>query len=103
MTTEERARFTVLLENIQTHVMVIAEGHGALTERLDRIDGKFAGLESRFDGLEMKVDALEMKVDALASDTQGRLKRIEAHLDLNGSSPRRKAPRVTRPKLRKKR
>ncbi len=35
MMTEERTRFEVLLESIETKVKVIAEGHGALVERVD--------------------------------------------------------------------
>jgi chromosome segregation ATPase len=119
MMTEERTRFEVLLESIETKVNVIAEGHGALVERLDRMERKFEtrfdvlesrfnglesrfnGLESRYNGLETKVDRLETKVDGLgtkvdglevfASDAQGRLKRIETHLQLKHVS--RSAPR----------
>jgi chromosome segregation ATPase len=128
MMTEERTRFEVLLESIETKVNVIAEGHGALVERLDRmerrfetrfdvLESRFDGLESRFNGLETKVDRLETKVDRLetkvdgletkvdgletkvdgletkvdglevfASDAQGRLKRIETHLQLKRAS-----------------
>jgi chaperonin cofactor prefoldin len=112
MMTEERTRFEVLLESIETKVKVIAEGHGvlversdalaegqrALVERLDRMERRFEirfdGLESRFTRLETKVDGLETKVDGLevfASDAQGRLKRIETHLQLKRAS--RSAPR----------
>lgn len=112
MMTEERTRFEVLLESIETKVNVIAEGHGALVEhgdalaegqrtlveRLDRMERRFETrfdmLESRFNRLETKVDGLETKVDGLevfASDAQGRLKRIETHLQLKRAS--RSAPR----------
>jgi hypothetical protein len=37
MMTEERTRFEVLLESIETKVNVIAEGHGALVERCDAL------------------------------------------------------------------
>jgi hypothetical protein len=93
MMTEERTRFEVLLESIETKVNVIAEGHGALVERcgalaegqrtlverLDRMEHRF---ETRFDVLETKVDGLEV----FASDAQGRLKRIETHLQLKRAS-----------------
>ena len=112
MMTEERTRFEVLLESIETKVNVIAEGHAALVERSDalaegqrtlverldrmerRFETRFDVLESRFSSLEMKVDGLETKVDGLeifASDAQGRLKRIETHLQLKRAS--RSAPR----------
>jgi chaperonin cofactor prefoldin len=112
MMTEERTRFEVLLESIETKVTVIAEGHGALVsrcdaladgqrtlvERLDRMERRFETrfdvLESRFDVLESRFNGLETKVDGLevfASDAQGRLKRIETHLQLKRAS--RSAPR----------
>ena len=98
MMTEERTRFEVLLENIETKVNVIAEGHGALVERCDalaegqrtlveRLDRMERRFETRFDALETKVDGLEV----FASDAQGRLKRIETHLQLKRAS--RSAPR----------
>lgn len=105
MSTEERTRFEVLLENLQTSVNVIAEGHGALVEgqaalveRLDRMESRF---EARFDRLEVKVDGLEV----FASDAQRRLDRIETHLQLNGSSHSYPPPKVAKaapPKPRKK-
>jgi len=103
--TEERMRFEVLLESIETKVNVIAEGHGALVERCDtlaegqrtlaegqrtlveRLDRMERRFETRFDALETKVDGLEV----FASDAQGRLKRIETHLQLKRAS--RSAPR----------
>ncbi len=140
MMTEERTRFEVLLESIETKVTVIAEGHGALVSRcdtlaegqrtlvsrcdalaegqrtlvercgalaegqrtlvercgalaegqrtlVDRLDRMERRFESRFDELETKVDGLEV----FASDAQGRLKRIETHLQLKRAS--RSAPR----------
>jgi hypothetical protein len=50
--------------------------------RFDVLESRFDGLESRFDGLETKVDRLEI----FASDAQGRLKRIETHLQLKRTS-----------------
>jgi DNA repair exonuclease SbcCD ATPase subunit len=119
MMTEERTRFEVLLESIETKVNVIAEGHGALVERCDalaegqrtlverldrmerRFETRFDGLESRFNGLETKVDGLEV----FASDAQGRLKRIETHFQLkraNRSAPRHIATSAAPPKRRRK-
>ena len=126
MMTEERTRFEVLLESIETKVTVIAEGHGALVERLDRMERKFETrfdvlesrfdvLESRFNGLDTKVGRLETKVDGLAtkvdglevfaSDAQGRLKRIETHLQLkhvSRSAPRHVATSAASSKRRRK-
>jgi outer membrane murein-binding lipoprotein Lpp len=114
MMTEERTRFEVLLENIDTKVNVIAEGHAGLHQRLDQMEARFDvrfdrletqvnvlavkvnGLEVKVDGLEVKVDGLEVKVDGLetkvdglevfAADAQRRLERIETHLQLKGST-----------------
>ena len=98
MMTEERTRFEVLLESIETKVKVIAEGHGVLVERSDalaqRLDQMERKFETRFDVLELRFTRLETKVDGLevfASDAQGRLKRIETHLQLKHAS--RSAPR----------
>jgi hypothetical protein len=71
VTESERLRFEVLLEEIKTGVNVIGEGHEALTQRLDRIEGK--------------VDKLEDRLESFATDTNRRLDRIEGHLGLNGS------------------
>lgn len=115
---EERERFEVLMEDVQTSVRVIAEGHIALVEHLERMNGRFDRLETRFDRLETRVGGLETRFDGLetrfsglevfASDAQQRLKRIEGHLELNGSNgskgsnPRRAATREAPPKRRKK-
>src|SRR5688572_25366085 len=96
MTTEERARFEVLLENIDTQVKFLADGHLALVAGQKR-------LEAKVDNLEVKVDRLEVKVDGLEVNQQsilGRLDRIEQHVGLNGSpTPKKKRPA---PKSRKK-
>ncbi|HEX2687981.1 MAG TPA: hypothetical protein VHN14_15240 [Kofleriaceae bacterium] len=101
MMTEERTRFEGLLESIETQLKVIAEGHGALIERSDALAEGQRALVERLDRIETKVDVLETKVDGLkakvdglevfASDAQGRLKRIETHLQLTRAS--RSAPR----------
>ena len=85
MMPEERTRYEVLLENIQTGVNVIAEAQGSLSQRMDR-------MEASFHRLEVKVDVLEI----FAADAQRRLKRIESHLQLNGASSR---PRARQPSL----
>ncbi len=75
MTTEERARCEVLLENIQRQVHFLADGHltlvagqQAIVERLDRI-------ETRLDGHDHHLGVID-----------GRLGRIEHQVGLNGSA-----------------
>jgi hypothetical protein len=70
MMTEERTRFEVLLEDIQTQVRGIAEAQGGLSQRIDRMEARF---EHRFDVLATKVDGLEV----FALDTQRRLNGLE--------------------------
>jgi len=102
MMPEERTRYEVLLENIQTGVNVIAEAQGSLSQRMDRMEASFHRLEVKVDVLEIfaadaqrrlkRIDALEV----FAADAQRRLKRIESHLQLNGASSR---PRARQPSL----
>ena len=92
MTTEERARFEVLLENIQRSVQVIAEGV-AIVDRLDRIDLRLERVENRVDSLERTIDVFEKSVNARFKGVETRLERIEHHVGLNGRpsvEPKRK-------------
>ena len=95
MRIEDRTRFEVLLEDIQTSVRLIAEGHGALNHRFEQMETRF---DARFERLETKVDVLEV----LATDAQRRLERIEAHLELNGASARPTGRADKAPKPRRK-
>jgi chromosome segregation ATPase len=115
-------RLRVLAEHMVTH----DQRFDRLDTRLahveattERIDMRVGILETKVDKLETKVDKLETKVDKLegfagdaqrrltgleasASDTQQRLGRIETHLQLNGSNPR-KPTRAAPAKRNKKR
>jgi chromosome segregation ATPase len=123
MTAEDRTRFEVLLESVQHDVRVIAEGHGALVERLDRVETRLDQLEARVDrnaiqiavidarvnslekriaALEKRVDTLDTRVDSLRADTQHQLARVEAHLEIDepprpGTRPQRGAPKRRKP------
>ena len=108
MTTEERTRFEVLLENVQTDIRVIAEAQGALVERMDRTEARLDRHEARFDRLELrvavldtKVDALDAKVDALdarVASSQQWIERIATHLGLDGAPrPRRGTAKRRKP------
>ncbi len=120
MTLEERARYEVLLEDLQKDVRLIAEGHVALTERLDRTEARFeqrfeqveqqimvldVKLTQKIDALDTKVDALDVKltqkVDALDTKLSAELSRIATHLGLNGAPRSQKRPQ--RPPRRKPR
>ena len=122
MILEERARYEVLLEDLQRDVRLIADGHVALTERLDRTEARFeqrfeqveqqimvldVKLTQKIDALYGNVDALDVKftqkIDALDTKLSAELSRIATHLGLNGAprpqkrsqrrSQRRRKPR----------
>jgi predicted nucleic acid-binding Zn-ribbon protein len=91
VTTEDRTRFVVLMEDIQTQVKVIAEGHCVLVDRLDRLEPRVDQLESQFDQLEIHIAVLEKRVDAMDHrlvHVEHRVERIEKYLGL-GEPPRR--------------
>lgn len=86
---EERTHQGALLEDLQREMRGIAE---TVIERLDRIDGRLERLETTVERIDIRVGVLETKVDkleAFAGDAQQRLGRIETHLQLNGSNPRK--------------
>jgi hypothetical protein len=85
MTSEDRARFEVLLENIDSNVKVIAEGQGAIVDRLDRIEHRLEILEVKVDKLDVRVGALDVRIDGM----DRRLVRVERHLDFDPSTPPR--------------
>ena len=110
MTTKQRTRYEVLLEDLKKDVSVIAEGHGTLDQankrtqrdleqRSDEADRRFMKLEVKVMGLDAKVIALDAKVDALDAkvivldakfdrkfDTlDAKLSRIATHLGLDGA------------------
>jgi predicted nucleic acid-binding Zn-ribbon protein len=103
---EERARFEVLLERIETKIDVIAEGHIALTakvdaiavdttqtkERLEMVDLRLASLEHKTGKIESRVGKIESRVGRLEGDMHA----VKDHLGLNGVS---KTPKLrgTRP------
>lgn len=105
-----------MLENLERSMKVLAEGHLALVERLDRMEARFetrfeqletrlmtleTKFEARFEQLEIRLMTLETKFEEFAADTRRRLDRIETHLGLDG--PHRPAKRALRgaPKRRK--
>jgi hypothetical protein len=77
---EERARFEVLLEQINDRVGVIAEGHGALNARMDTVS-------SRLEGLGNDLQVFRHEVGQRFAGVETRLDRVEAHLK-NGHTAR---------------
>ena len=99
----KKEHFEILLEDIQSSVKAIAEGHGILNNKIDkvsselhetkneliflikaavdhseeRLNKKINGLEQKVDGLEQKVDGLEQKVDNLEQKVNNLEQKIE--------------------------
>jgi len=61
----------VLVEDLRKDVKAIAEGHGILIDKMDKLESKVDRLERKVDGLELKVDGLERKVDGLELKVDG--------------------------------
>lgn len=99
---EDVVRFTVLLEDIQTQVRAIADGHAGLAERMDRMDARLGRLESKVDHLEITVGVLSTRFEGFAGETKLRLERIETHLALEGPRQQRRVARSAPPRRRKK-
>jgi len=84
METQERTRFEVLLENIQTSVNVIAEGQVAVVHRLDRIEHRLDKIEVRLDKIEVRLDVLEKRFDQLEvrfDQPERRVDKLEVRFD----------------------
>ena len=61
----------VLVEDLRKDVKAIAEGHGILIDKMDKLESKVDRLERKVDGLELKVDGLERKVGGLELKVDG--------------------------------
>lgn len=120
MTTEERARFEVLLESIDTQVRFLADGHLALVEGQKKLEAGQAKLETQVGFLmdghvalvagQAKLEAGQARLEDgqrqildRLDDHDRRLDAIEQHVGLNGAPPRTKSPPAKRPTTRKKR
>jgi hypothetical protein len=87
MTSDDRARFEVLLESIESNVKVIAEGQGAIVDRLDRIEHRLEVLEVKVDKVDVRTGALDVRIDGM----DRRLVRVEEHLDSPPPRAKRRA------------
>ena len=74
---ETRRHFDVVAEGLRSDIRLLAEGHGALVEKVDHLDAKVDRLETKVDHLETRMDGLETKVDHLETRMDG----FEAKLD----------------------
>ena len=81
----ERTRFEVILESIENKIGVLANGHLALNDKFDRLEGKF-------DRLSEDVALIKFRVQ-----------KIEHHVGLNGVAKARTTKPITRKPARRKR
>jgi len=74
---ETRRHFDGVAEGLRSDIRLLAEGHAALVEKVDRLDAKVDRLEAKVDRLEAKVDRLEIRMDHLET----RLDHLETRMD----------------------
>ena len=75
----------VLLEDVRSQLRVVAEGHGLLVIRLDRVEAKLSEHDHRFDRIEVRLDHMEgqlsqlqNQVGSVLTDHESRIKVLEA-------------------------
>lgn len=69
--------FDVVAERLETQIAVVAEGHGVLNDKIDRVAEQVGRLDGRFGRIEGEIGAMDAKVDRL----DGRLDRVEGRID----------------------
>jgi tetrahydromethanopterin S-methyltransferase subunit G len=77
----EETPMKVLLEQIETKLKVISEGHDELWKRTGVTNIMLGKLEGRFDHLEIRVDVMDRKVDALGA----RVDALDTKVDVLGA------------------
>ena len=66
----------VLLEDVRSQLKVVAEGHGLLVGRLDKVEAKLTEHDQRFDRIDGRLDRVEGRLDGV----DGRLDGVENQL-----------------------
>jgi uncharacterized coiled-coil DUF342 family protein len=72
---DERTRdqYTVVLEDINSKIDLLVEGHQGLDQKVERLDEKV-------DGLDEKIDRLDVKFENFKADTQSSFKSVLEYL-----------------------
>lgn len=102
----ERERFEVILESIETKIGVIADGHLALNEKLDRLEKKLDQLSSEVTFLRVDLGTVKHRVGNIEHQVQNiehRVGTIEHHLGLSGVSKTGEKKPTTGTSVRRKR
>lgn len=74
---QTRHHFDVVAEDLKSAIRIIAAHHGALVEKMDRMESKVDILDSRMNCLETKVDVLDSRMDRLET----KVDRLETKVD----------------------
>ncbi len=102
MSDEERARFEVLLEDIQGTVQFIAEGHTAIRGEIRDLRSDFGEMKGTLDLVRMDISVLKTRVGKIETQVgriETRVGKIEHHIGLNGTAhPKKRPATVRRPK-----
>jgi len=108
----ERARFEVILESIETKIGVLADGHLALHEKFDRLEGKVdrlsddvALLRTDLGSVKNRVEKIDRvgRIEHRVGKIEHRVGKIEHHVGLNGVSKARTVKRAAAKPVRKPR
>lgn len=81
---EIKRHFNVVAEGLRSDIRALAEGLGANTDRLDRLEMRFDGFENRFDGFENRVTAEFTETRAMIRLSYGELERRIVRLEGRG-------------------
>ena len=83
--TDSERESRVLLEDVRSQLKVVAEGHGLIVGRLDRVEGRLDRVEGkltehdlRFDRIEGQLGQIQKQVGSVLIDHESRLKVLEA-------------------------
>jgi hypothetical protein len=93
----ERQRFEVILESIESKIGASADGHAALNEKFDRLEGKVDVLSDDMALVKVRVGHIETRVGKIET----RVAKIEHHLGNGVSNGRARKPAARKPTRRK--
>ncbi len=87
--TDPQRETRVLMEEVRSELKIVAEGHGSIVKRLDRVEEKLEQHDQRFDKIEGKLGRIEgqlgqlqEQVGSVLKDHEGRLKTVEQKLEV---------------------
>ena len=74
----------VLMEEVRSELKVVAEGHGLIIGRLDKVEGRLDKVEGKlvqhdqhFDRIEGQLGQLQKQVGSVLTDHESRVKTLE--------------------------